>query len=218
MATNKPKMSATEPATPATLKLATKWRVLISAVILFHLAAVIAAPFSNDPSSDLQRETWKVLSPYIFATYLNHGYRFFAPNPSAGHVLRYELEMANGTKSTGQFPDLKSEWPRLMYHRHFMLVEKIVGLLPPPKDSDSDIPPEMQKQLEKQRKEMQELYDTVAQCYATHLLESTGAKRVTLQLAVHELPPPRDVLRGRPLNDPNLFQTLWSKTYDAKSL
>ena len=39
-----------------------------------------------------------------------------------------------------------------------------------------------------------------------------------LELVRHELPSPDDLLHDRPLNNPALYHTLWSKTYEAQPL
>jgi hypothetical protein len=195
---------------PPSRTLALPWRVLISVALLAHLTAVIAAPMAVEPASGLQRGLAKVVYPYLFMAYLDHGYRFFAPAPSPGHLVRYQLEMPDGTTSTGVFPDLKTEWPRLFYHRFFMLSEKLNRFWdaeePGPKD-----PPVAHRIWEESRQAFLE----VAQSYAMELLRTTGARQVTLELVQHELPSPDDLEHNRPLTDPALYRTLWTKTYEA---
>ncbi|NIO41435.1 MAG: hypothetical protein GTO41_15415, partial [Burkholderiales bacterium] len=55
--------------------------------------------------------------------FLDHGYRFFAPEPGPGHLVRYEVTTSDGAGAAGQFPDRDRIWPRLLYHRWFMLSE-----------------------------------------------------------------------------------------------
>ena len=45
----------------------------------------------------------------------------------------------DGRKIEGSFPDKKAEWPRLLYHRYFMLSEHLSGLRDP--NADGDGPP-----------------------------------------------------------------------------
>lgn len=66
----------------------------------------------------------KVFTPYLDVLYLNHGYNFFAPDPMPAKLISYEIEKEDGTKIEGTFPDLKTQWPRLLYHRYFMLAEQ----------------------------------------------------------------------------------------------
>jgi hypothetical protein len=104
------------------------WRVWASALILLHVLGVFIGPFSFftrsgrgiSPSAATIRDMY---SPYIEFAYLNHGYFFFAPNPGPSHLLECKLIAADGSASRLRLPDRKVQWPRLLYHRHFMLAE-----------------------------------------------------------------------------------------------
>jgi hypothetical protein len=192
------------PNPPAGKSLAVHWRVLISIALLVHLTAVVAAPMALPPSSELQQNLAATFRPYLNLAYLDHGYRFFAPSPGPSHLVRYELEMPDGTTSTGVFPNKQTEWPRLFYHRHFMLAEKL---------NDQFIPPEAPAA---ERAVLMKPFEAVAESYAMHLIETTGARKATLQLVSHELPSPQDMERELPLDDQASYQTLWAKTYEAK--
>lgn len=198
--------------------LALHWRVLITLALLVHLTAVIAAPMSvpferEALPSEIPRVVWSTLSPYIFPTYLNHGYRFFAPAPSPGHLVRYTLEMPDGDTRTGVFPDLKTQWPRLFYHRHFMLSEKLTQVFDPEQPS-ADAPPQVRAEWEQER----QVFNAIVESYARYLLKTSGAKRVTLQFVQHNLPSPADLENDRPLDDPQLYVVLWTGSYGSESL
>ena len=113
---------------------------LLPVAIVFHLTAVFVAPlaFASEYSSPFVNAIYAALRPYIAAMYLDHGYFFFAPNPGPSHLVDYKVEFADGRPPlTGRFPDLKTERPRLLYHRHFMLSESLHSryrypLTPPP--------------------------------------------------------------------------------------
>jgi hypothetical protein len=199
--------------TAAPRTLALHWKVLITAALLAHLTAVIAAPMAVEPASGLQRSLASAVQPYLFMAYLDHGYRFFAPQPSPGHLVRYQLLMPDGTTSTGIFPDLKTEWPRLFYHRFFMLSEKLNRFWDPEEPGPSD-PPEEHRIWQLNR----DTFLDVAHNYAMELSRTSGARQVTLELVRHELPSPDDLLLDRPLSNPTLYRTLWTKTYEADSL
>src|SRR5690606_19016421 len=108
-----------------------RWRQLAaSAAIVIHLVAVFAAPWSGPPpASELARVVARPLSGYMAALHLNHGYRFCAPEPGPSHLVRYELETSTGETIEGRFPDVDHHWPRLLYHRHFMVSEMIFNLV-----------------------------------------------------------------------------------------
>jgi hypothetical protein len=170
---------------------------------LAHLTAVIAAPMALGPCSELQQNVKLAVQPYLDVCYLDHGYRFFCPDPGPGHLVRYSLEMPDGGTVTGTFPDKQTEWPRLFYHRHFMLSEKLANMFVP-----EQVPAA-------QRFEAMKPFEAVARSYAEHLLETTGAKRVSMEWVGHDLPTPDEMQRDRPLNDPSSYRVLWSESYDA---
>jgi len=159
-------------------------RAAASVLLALHLAAVVSAPFAGpNPSgnpSPLALAAFQFFRPYLEAAYLNHAYLFFVPEPGYGHLVRYELEMPDGTRREGQFPDRAEHRPRLLYHRHFMLSEKIGG---PPDDRIA----------------------AWTQSYAEHLLARHGAQRVTLYLRVHRMPDDELVRRGRSLDHPESY-------------
>lgn len=112
-------------------------RALLSGLITFHLIAVFVGPMASSILTAVGRLPaemrpeqpplpWihNVLQPYLDVLYLNHGYGFFAPDPGPSHLIRYRLQYDDGRTERGQFPDT-SIWPRLRYHRHFMLAEQV---------------------------------------------------------------------------------------------
>ncbi len=60
--------------------------------------------------------------------------------PPPSHLVRYKLEMPDGSMQNGVFPDLKTEQPRLFYHRHFMLTEKLMQFFDPEQPGANDPP------------------------------------------------------------------------------
>jgi hypothetical protein len=161
-------------------------RRLVSLVIVLYLAGVIIAPLSGPPpASELSQVILQPFRPLLGALYLGHGYRFFAPNPGPGHSLRWTMSMPDGSTTSGSIPDAESDWPRLLYHRRFMVPEKIAPLVPPP-----DAPAEIQAQT---RGEWLPLVKSVA----GNLLRTHRGDRVTLELVEHYLPGPEEVAEGR---------------------
>jgi hypothetical protein len=160
-------------------------RALASAAILVYLAAVVIAPLSGPPpASQLAQILLQPFRPLLGALYLGHGYRFFAPDPGPGHSLRWTMAMPDGTTTTGQIPDVASDWPRLLYHRRFMVAEKISALVPP-----VGLPAEIRSQA---RGDWLPLVKGVA----GNLLRGQGGSRVRLELVEHYLPGPDEVIAG----------------------
>lgn len=158
-------------------------RIAVSVLLLVHVVALVVGPMAVPPSSIVVTRTWDVYQPYLEAAYLNHGYHFFAPEPGPSHMVRYELELADGATLEGIFPNLQEHWPRLLYHRHFMLSERLASA-----------PPES------------EWIQRYTESYANHLLKTHDAKSVTLYLRQHAIPFPDQVQEGMKLTDPSLYQ------------
>jgi hypothetical protein len=109
-----------------------RWaKVVVSTLVTVHLIAVVAPPLQlqtyvpGAPATPVSF-AFRTLQPYIDLLYLNHGYAFFAPDPGPSHLVRYRATFAHDRPSIeGVFPDPKKHWPRLFYHRHFMLAEQL---------------------------------------------------------------------------------------------
>ena len=157
------------------------------AVIALHLLAVFVGPWAMPPhGSQLARSVASWIDPYIQAACLGNGYRFFAPEPSPGHLVRYEVETTDGRQVEGFFPNWTTERPRLLYHRYFMMSEFLNTVMSNPNAAT---------QAEK-----------YANSYATHLLRQYNAKSVKLYVRQHRLPSMDDVRGGMKLDDPSLYE------------
>lgn len=167
-------------------------RLVVSLAILFHLTAVIAPPLAGPPpASLLANRLIQPLRPYVGLLYLGHGYRFFAPDPGPGHSIAYRVTRRAGDVVEGVLPDPLRDRPRLLYHRRFMVSEKIAALVPP-----ADAPPEIR--LQAKRREWGPLVLGVAR----QVLREQDGVQVTLRLVEHPLPGPTDILEGR--SDPDI--------------
>ncbi len=181
-------------------------RVATSVAIAIHLLAVFTGPWSNPPpSTQISRDLADMLSPYIKLMSLDNGYRFFAPDPGPSHLVRYELRFEDGTRKSEIFPDLRRHWPRLLYHRHFMLSETLFSMSSAILDA-----PSIATMTESERQafaQQQQMVERLQQGVAQHLLNlHPEAKNIRLFGRVHSIPAMSDVLRGQPLDDPNLYR------------
>lgn len=146
---------------------------------------MFVGPASADPASGLTLNLFSVFRPYLETLYLNHGYRFFAPEPGPSHLIRFEMTLSDSSKKMGYFPDAQQLKPRLRYHRHFMLTEHLAQF------TEDGSPP---------------VYlETFCKSYAMHLLDKYSGTEVKLVLMRHLLPAPEQVLEGMKLNDPSLY-------------
>ena len=179
----------------------------VSAFVLFHLTAIFVAPWSSPPpASQLSQTVAGFFRPYLKTVAMDNGYRYFAPDPGPSHLVRYEITTRDGEVVRGQFPKRGELWPRLFYHRHFMLSEMVFMLTAPTKD----VPPmnvlttAQQLELERQRQISTELQ----QSFARHLLSRHDGIRIRLTAVVHAIPPPSELQRGMKLDDPSLYREM----------
>jgi hypothetical protein len=182
----------------------------VSALVLLHLTAVVmAALVASPPLSPLWMTLAEVFRPYVNAADLDHGYRFFAPDPGASHLVWYDLEFANGSKLHGKFPDLDQQRPRLLYHRYFMLSEHLYQAFGEWQDllerSQAPMPPDARRLLAADARNAKRFYRALVKSYADELLRRTGAKRVTLELVEHRIPMPEELARGKRLDDSSFY-------------
>jgi hypothetical protein len=177
-------MSKTRPTTPTTREgssarrdgsIGLGVRIVASVVILWHVVAVFMAGLSVPPSSPLASVIAQEVPMqwYLDMLAMNRGHHFFAPDPPPGVLVRYELVDREGKTIAGEFPDKKEYWPRLRYHRHFMLADQAtVGAA-----------------NENDRKAGTAIF---LRAYGRHLLRVHNGQRVRVTRVIHRiLDPPR---------------------------
>jgi hypothetical protein len=176
-------MSKTRPTTPTTREgsaarrdgsIGLGVRIVASVVILWHVVAVFMGGLSMPPSSRLASIIVEnTMEWYLDGLGMNHGYHFFAPDPPPGVLVRYSLVDLEGKTIEGVFPDKKEYWPRLRYHRHFMLADQ--ATVDAPNESD--------------RKAGTAI---LLRAYGRHLLRVHNGQRVRVTRVIHRiLDPPR---------------------------
>lgn len=192
--------------------LAAKWRILLSGLIVLQIAAIVAEPFrfftlssrGTSPISDPARE---FLAAYIEFAYLNHGYFFFAPEPGPSHLVECRFELADGSSARLRFPDRQAQWPRLLYHRHFMLSENLHQLWTQPFQPEllGVTDPQVMNDWKRDRARFEAVRDSMAR----HIAFRYDARDVQLDRIEHRLPSDDEVFRQRVrLNDRRLYITL----------
>jgi len=165
-------------------------RTAATAALLVWLTAVILPPLAGPaPASELASRMLQPLRPLVGALFLGHGYRFFAPNPGPGHSLLWTMTMPDGSIRSGRIPDAATDRPRLLYHRRFMVSEKIAALVPP-----ADAPADVQ---ERAKRDWQPLVKGVAM----NLLRREGGLSVRIDTVEHYLPDPAEVISAAVTSD-----------------
>ena len=178
-------------------------RILISLLIVWHFTAIFLAAMSLPPSSDLVldiAQRWP-MQWYLDALYMNQGHSFFAPDVGPGHFIEYKLFDQSGREiEKGEFPSRKDHWPRLRYHRHFMLADQ------------SDMPSDNKEFRDSwQRKYLE--------AFGRHLLRvHEDAQAVQLRRIAHWPLPRRFVVEdGMKLTDPKTYEVLIDNVTQRRS-
>ncbi len=202
-------------------------RFWVSVALLLHLACVIIAPMAVvDPRSDIASLLHQPVSPWTRGLFLDHGYRFFAPEPGPSHIVEYEVFRADGSSVKGHFPDRDQHWPRLLYHRWFMLSETVFQHASMTLDEkqlkewESEVQSEIKSlvdsddvrnadrvQFDYQRamqdhQRAQSLLRQLVQQIKQDLLKRHNGVSIKMRLATRVIPSLYDVARGRKLDDP----------------
>lgn len=204
-------------------------RRIVTVLLLLHLIAIVSAPLAGPPpASDLSRRLESLFLPYLRAGILGHGYRFFAPNPGPSHLVRYEVTMPDGRVENHRFPDTAEQWPRLYYHRHFMVAEQVNQLvqLPSSEAFAAEIQ-ERQKLIEELKqsgnrdlgKRLEEglfidqsayerqrrMRDGLLEGLAKYFLRFHSGEAIRIYSVRHPIPAPDEVATGYRLDDPDSY-------------
>ncbi|PQO42782.1 hypothetical protein [Blastopirellula marina] len=215
---DRPKTSPNNPAKPAPPpSWSPGFRGFVSVLLLVHLTAIFVGPCASPPpSSRWAREAEAVLEPYLNAAFLkDHGYRFFAPNPGPSHLVRYELlDEADQEIGEGTFPNLEEHWPRLLYHRHFMISESLFNMA---NISDQAPPPEAPPGVRADYDSAVGLRNAYLDSISRHLARlHPEAAKIRIVMVQHAIPLPEDVAEGRPLSDPGLYEEVELGVYTVQ--
>ena len=191
-----------------------KWRLILSIAVTVHMVAVFAEPFrfftrssqrSFSPDAGYIR-SW--LSAYIDFAYLHHGYFFFAPNPGPSHLISAQIGKVTPPNQPKEIliPDKTVQWPRLYYHRHFMLSEFLHNSFAPPEQPAEAInDPVIDQQWRRDR----EVVLAVMNSLDDDVRISEKSEAVIVRRIEHALPNDIQVYRDKwKLNDPRLYIVL----------
>ncbi len=211
-------------------------RFAISMLAVLHLLAVLAEPlrfFSQSPvkyAAEEARVLRMATGLYVDFMYLSHGYSFFAPNPGPSHLLECEMKpnlkstSTTKTPNTGRpvvvdsrrtdsqdsrwrvFPDRKVDWPRLLYHRYFMLSEFYQSQFVPATLADQD---KLDKDTLTEWTRDRQQYERLQESIRVNLSQTYPDQKTTLRRIEHILPSEYQILVDRwKLTDPRLYVEL----------
>ncbi len=181
-------------------------RIGLSLVLVIHLSAVFLPPLAFQTGDSPSVESlFRWVRGYSQFLYLDRGYAFFAPNPGPSHLIQVAVTTPGGETKTERYPDRTRQWPRLLYHRHFMLTEYLHSSYrlpgPPPELIEED--PDEARYWARER----ERYESVRQSMLDHLEQVHPGKEIGILRLEHLVPRPDD-FRVDPieLTDDRLYQ------------
>ena len=206
-------MPATKDSTPAPVgKLKPAYRIGISVAIGFHLLATFGPPLAfqtrgalgNSPSVETLLAPVRGYGQFL---YIDRGYAFFAPDPGPSHLFQAAITDSTGETVEQMYPDLDRQWPRLLYHRHFMLAEFLNEIYQPPG------PPPQLQQIDRQGyaawKQLRARYERVRQSFVEHLETRYPDHEVAIRRLEHAIPGFAEFLaESIQLDDPRLYRVL----------
>ena len=189
-----------------------RWRIIVSVLVIGHLLAVATPPlaFQANGPLGLSPAVETVLAPieqYSQFMYLDRGYAFFAPDPGPSHLFQAGLTDSSGNLTEKMYPDLEQQWPRLLYHRHFMLAEYLNDVHQPPGPPAElvEADPEAAANWRNSRARYEHLRMSMAQ----HLEHTYPGRTAAIRRIEHLIP---DLIEYQEqpiaLNDPRMYEVL----------
>jgi hypothetical protein len=220
-------------------------RVVVSIALFSYMTLVILGPLSNPIASEhLTAPLGRWVAPIHHALFLGHGYRFFGPDPGPSHSLLFKVTGQNGEVVEGRIPERQRHWPRLLYHRWFMLSESTFEELAftPDEESHRRNLADLDKQIDESRKRgelasleklkmerrrqqisyplTRQRIDQLLMAISRHLLDRYDGQSVELSVQERLIALPEDVRSGVQLADPRYLtqpQKIASYTRDELS-
>lgn len=176
--------------------------MIASVFILAHLTAVIAPPlaFQCRGPRGLSPAVSTLLNPmsaYGQLLYLDRGYAFFAPDPGPSHLMAVELSDSDSeaadvsvANQVTRVPSLDDQWPRLLYHRHFMLAEFLNDAYQPalPRETASLVGPDLSAEELRIWRLGRDRYEAILNSMVRHVETRNPGKTVAIDRLEHIIP------------------------------
>ncbi|MEM0925236.1 MAG: hypothetical protein AAGJ83_04295, partial [Planctomycetota bacterium] len=187
-----------------------KW--VVSLLVLYHLLAVVLPPLAFQTTTMGERSPLldRLIRPfegYGQFLYLDRGYAFFAPDPGPSHLFQAAVGTDEGTLKETLYPNLELQWPRLLYHRHFMLAEFLNEIYVPPGPPNDLV--ETDPQAAMIWRQQRGRYEWVRQSIVDHLSHVHNGSSAAIIRVEHGIPSLSDY-RAEPiaLDDERLYGVL----------
>jgi hypothetical protein len=158
-----------------------RWaRILVSLVVVYHLAAIVSGAVGVPPSSELERSIADGFTSYFDLMDLGYSYRFYA-EPGPTPVVMATIQFADGRpEETVRLPARDLGGPRMRHQRQLALANALFN----------DV-------QEARRRVRDASQSGLARAYARHLCRTrTGCRLVTIHLQQHLIPDAAEVRRA----------------------
>ena len=173
-------------------------RRVVTGLLLYHLAALLAGALAAQPASPLEGAAASLFQNYFGLVDLGYAYRFYAPEPPPTAVVTATLKFRDGSERTVRLPD-RGLRPRLLYQRHLALANTL-GVEVESARREREDPPNMPPRSPRSSAgegaaedgpPPKHRHDAWARSYARHLCLAFGGRGcvgVTLYLRMHLIP------------------------------
>jgi hypothetical protein len=205
-----------------------RFRLVLSILIAAHLLAIFLPPLSFQTRGSLGQSpsVATLLGPlesYGQFLYIDRGYAFIAPDPGPSHLIQVAVTdpstrdtSGTATREEWMYPDRSRQWPRLLYHRHFMLTEYLYEIYQPPLPDDvSQLQPDELKFWTDARSR----YEHFRQSMIRHLEHENPNHEIAVRRIEHLIP---DLVayREQPvsLTDINSYRVLLDQSVELSPL
>lgn len=198
-------------------------RWAISLLLIAHLLAVVLPPLAfqtNGPIGQSPSIAAIFAAPvqgYSQFLYIDRGYAFFAPDPGPSHLIQVAVSDQQGHRSERMIPDRNVHWPRLLYHRHFMLTEFLEQIYQPPGP-----PPELIEAAPEEAEywtRTRDRYVHVRQSIVDHLRHQHPGREIAIRRIEHLIP---DVIEYRlnpvSLTNPESYRVMLDQPIEEGSI
>lgn len=157
-----------------------RWaRIVVSLVVVYHLAAIVAGAVGVPPSSELERAIAEGFTSYYGMMDLGYSYRFYAEPPPTP-VVTATIQFADGRpEEVVRLPGREVAGPRMRHQRQLALANALFN--------------DVQEARHRVRDASQ---SRLARAYARHLCRTRpGCRLVTIHVQQHLLADIREVRR-----------------------
>ncbi len=100
-------------------------RRLVSAILIFHIIAILVGALSSPPSSLLERSLADTFAPYFQVIDQGYAYRYYAPEPPPTPVVTATVHFADGRPDKAVRLPRKEAFPWLLRQRQLALANHL---------------------------------------------------------------------------------------------